>query len=145
MTATTKPTIVAFAGAWHPASALQPFTEALQALGYPAEAHKLQTTGDATALREDDSALMRSVLLSHIEQGKDVVFLVHSFAGMGGALAIKGLHKKERASQGLIGGITGVIYMAAFIPSSALDGHTSDSRVVPDVSYAISHKRTCFC
>lgn len=133
MSSDSKPTIVAFAGAWHPASALEPFIQDLQAQGYPAEAHKLKITGDATALKEDDGELMRSVLLSHIEKGKDVVFIAHSMAGLGGSLAIKGLHKKERASQGLTGGLAGIIYIAAFIPSGAMDGLTPDPRVIPDV------------
>lgn len=118
----SKPAIVAFPGAWHPATTIEPFTQVLRDRGYEAHAHQLRSVGNVSAGKAEDIAYVRSVLLELIEQGKDVVLLCHSFAGVICACAIEGLHKKDRAAQGQTGGLIGVIYMAAFVPSPALTG-----------------------
>lgn len=119
----SKPVIVAFPGAWHPATTIEPFAQVLRDRGYDVRAYQLRSVGNASAHKTDDIAYIRSVLLELIEQGKDVVLLCHSFAGAVSASAIQGLHKKDRAAQGhTAGGLTGVIYLAAFIPSPALTG-----------------------
>jgi hypothetical protein len=53
-------------------------------------------------------------------EDKVVVLVIHSYAGVPGSAAIKGLSKVERASNGSPGGIIGVTYQSAFIPSEAV-------------------------
>ncbi|KAJ2983311.1 hypothetical protein NQ176_g774 [Zarea fungicola] len=116
MASIVKPTLVLLPGAWHLASTLAGFVEELKARGYPAEAHTLRSVGNAAATVADDVLHIRSILLSHIEQGKDVILIVHSFAGYGGSEAIEGLHKRTRAAKGEVGGLVGGIWLAAFMP-----------------------------
>lgn len=116
MASIVKPTLVLFPGAWHLASTLAGFVEELKSRGYPAEAHTLRSVGNPAATVAYDVVHIRSILLSHIEQGKDVVLIVHSFAGYGGSEAIEGLHKRTRAANGQVGGLVGGIWLAAFMP-----------------------------
>lgn len=88
----------------------------MQKRGYETEAIKLQTVGNASASVADDAEHIRSTLLSHIEQGKDVLLIAHSFAGFGSTSAISGLHKRTRAAKGLKGGLIGIVWLASFLP-----------------------------
>lgn len=45
---------------------------------------------------------------------KEVVLVVHSYTGMPGAEAPKGLGKKERQEKGLKGGVLRVVFIMAF-------------------------------
>lgn len=112
-----KPTIVIFSGAFHQAACMDTFLKHLRAAGFPAEAHALKTVGNASAGIDDDVVYMKSVLQPHFDAGKDVVFIPHSFAGFPTTVAISGLEKHSREANGQKGGILGVIYMAAFIPT----------------------------
>lgn len=116
MASNTKPTIVMVPGAWHPASSFGIFEKTMQKRGYETEAIKLQTVGNVGASVEDDTEHIRSKLLSHIEQGKDVLLISHSFAGFGSTSAITGLHKRTRAAKGLKGGLVGVVWLSSFLP-----------------------------
>lgn len=64
----------------------------------------------------DDEAYMRSVMNPLIDAGKDVLLIVHSFAGFPGCSAISGIDKRGREAGGQKGGVLGVIYLAAFVP-----------------------------
>jgi hypothetical protein len=111
-----KPSFVVFPGAFHPASCLDSFIATLQAAGFPAEAHSLRSLGNPDAVVDDDEAYMRSVIDPHITAGKDVVVVVHSFAGFGGSSAISGIDKRGREARGEQGGVLGIIYLTAFVP-----------------------------
>ncbi|CAJ2502528.1 Uu.00g099220.m01.CDS01 [Anthostomella pinea] len=116
MSGPTKPTIIIFPGAFHPVSCLGPFIKALKDVGFPAEAHTLPSVGNPDIEAEDDVAFFRSVMMPHIEDGKDVLLVVHSYAGIPGAGAIAGLDKSGREARGAKGGVLGIAYLAAFVP-----------------------------
>lgn len=61
-----------------------------------------------------DSDLIRTYITSLAEAGRDVAVLMHSYGGQVGTNALYSLSKKVRAAKGLPGGITHLIYMAAF-------------------------------
>lgn len=115
-----KPTIIAFSGAFHPASCLDPFLLRLRAAGFPAEGYSLRTVGNPQAVVDDDSEYMRSVIIPHLDQDEDVVFVAHSFAGFAASAAIAGLSRKTRAGRGQRGGILGVVYLSAFVPAEGV-------------------------
>ncbi|KAH6887136.1 hypothetical protein B0T10DRAFT_516115 [Thelonectria olida] len=120
----TKPTIVVFSGAFHPASCMDLLLGKLEQAGFPAEAYSLRTVGNPDAVVNDDSQYMRSVIIPHLDEDKDVIFIMHSFAGFAGSAAMSNLSRKSRESRGEKGGIIGVVYLSAFVPSegvSALD------------------------
>ena len=60
--------------------------------------------------------LAEGILRPLIEQGKDVVLYLHSYAGFPGSSAIAGFSKAERSAAGLQGGIIGLIFQSAFVP-----------------------------
>ena len=51
-----------------------------------------------------------------INEGKEVVVLMHSYGGIVGTDAIYNLSVTERAMHGMPGGVKRLIYMCAFIP-----------------------------
>lgn len=69
-------------------------------------------------VQDDVTALAAEVFFPLIEKhGKDVVLYLHSYAGFPGSAAIEGLSKAERLAAGKRGGILGLIYQSAFIPT----------------------------
>ncbi|KAI1043190.1 hypothetical protein LB505_006142 [Fusarium chuoi] len=85
--------------------------------GYPVEVVPLQSSReekiDPAPGLADDVKEAQSVLKKHIDQGKDVVMLMHSYGGMVGTEATRGLSRKEREKTGLTGGITRMVFLAA--------------------------------
>jgi hypothetical protein len=73
--ATTKPTFVAFCGAFHPHQAMEPLISKLKAAGYPTYSATLHTVGNARADVYDDVDQMRGMLSSLCDQGQDVVLV----------------------------------------------------------------------
>lgn len=114
--ATHKPTIICFPGAFHPASCLEPFTSRLTAAGYPNEAYTLPSVDSPDVGVADDAAFFVSVMKPHVEAGKDVILIVHSYAGFPGTVSIEGLDKRGREARGEAGGVLGIVYLAAFVP-----------------------------
>lgn len=93
------------------------FVEAAKAAGYPIEAYTLRTVGNREMTVADDAAYMQSVIKPHVEEGKDVVFIIHSYAGFPATEALSGgLDKRTREANGKTGGIVGAIWLAAFMP-----------------------------
>ncbi|KAM0418660.1 hypothetical protein ACHAPT_012463 [Fusarium lateritium] len=111
-----KPTIIVVPGAWHPASCVDAFIQSLQAAGFPAKGVTLRSVGHADVSVSDDETYLRSVMEPRIEEGEDVVLIVHSYAGFPGTAAIAGLDKRGRRARGEAGGVLGIIYLASFIP-----------------------------
>ncbi|CAI6088524.1 unnamed protein product [Clonostachys chloroleuca] len=115
-----RPTIIACPGAFHDASPyMNSFIKSLKAAGFEAEAHGLTTPGHPENGVTDDEKMMRDAFVPHIEAGKDVVLLVHSYAGFPGCGAVSGYDKKGREARGEKGGLLGVVYIAAFVPQEA--------------------------
>lgn len=61
-----------------------------------------------------DTDLIRSYATSLVEAGRTVAVLMHSYGGQVGTNALYGLSKNSRSAQGKQGGISHLIYMAAF-------------------------------
>lgn len=113
-----KPTIVLVPGAWHKPSIYSSVIAFLSRYAYPTVALPLPSVGatppnadfteDIVAIRE---CLVRLVALEE----KDVVLVVHSYSGMPGAEAPKGLGKNERQKNGLRGGVLRLVFIAAYV------------------------------
>ncbi|KAJ4129899.1 hypothetical protein NW768_006870 [Fusarium equiseti] len=61
----------------------------------------------------DDVEEALSVLNKHIDHGKDVVLLMHSYGGMVGTEATRGLSRVECEKEGLKGGIIRMVFLAS--------------------------------
>lgn len=114
----TKPVIVIVPGAWQLPSAFAPFADLLRSNGFDTEVVAMPSVGGTqlplTGLTEDIAAVRR-VIHPLAEAGREVVLLTHSAGGVSGGGAIKGLDARARKEAGLPGGVTRIIYMAAFM------------------------------
>ncbi|RAH44003.1 alpha/beta hydrolase [Aspergillus brunneoviolaceus CBS 621.78] len=73
-------------------------------------------TAAATADVQTDTTAIRTRLLTLIEsQAREVILIMHSYAGMPGAAAASGLSKAARHRAGKPGGVVGMIFVAAFL------------------------------
>jgi hypothetical protein len=65
---------------------------------------------------QDDADFFRDrVIMPYLDQGQDVVLIMHSYSGVPGSASALGLSKTERAAQGKKGGVIGQIFYAAML------------------------------
>lgn len=85
--------------------------------GWETEAVTYPSVGaePATLGLQDDAQALHDALDGLINQAKDVVLVVHSYGGLVGSSAAKGLGQKQRAEEGKAGGIIMLVYLAAFV------------------------------
>ncbi|EAW12309.1 alpha/beta hydrolase [Aspergillus clavatus NRRL 1] len=118
------PTVVFVPGAWITPAFYGPFLKALTDLGYPvvyADYPSLEPSDPVTADCKTDAEAISRILLPLIEdEGRDVLLVMHSYAGMPGAAAAKGLSKTERTQGGQSGGVLGMVFIAAFLVPEGL-------------------------
>lgn len=118
--AATKPTILLIPGAWFHRSTYDPFISHLQHLSfptayttYPSLNPSHPTTADAA---NDTEFVLKEALLPLIEnEGKDVVLVMHSYGGIPGSAAARGLSKVTRREEGKKGGVVGLIHISGFV------------------------------
>ena len=110
-------TVVLVPGAFHVGSAIDILGVQLQQKGYNTRTWGLKTVNRPNVSVGEDSMLLAEEILEPLmEQGKDVVLYLHSYAGFAGSAAIAGFSKAERSAKGLQGGIIGLIFQSAFVP-----------------------------
>lgn len=120
--ASEKPTILLIPGAWHQGSTFDPVAQLLREEGYPAETITLPSAGGpaSTTAYDDAKHIQDEYLHDLVAQGKGVIIVMHSYAGVPGTECVKGFAKKDLAALGKKGGIVGLIYLSAFlIPAGA--------------------------
>ncbi|KAL2871603.1 alpha/beta hydrolase [Aspergillus lucknowensis] len=109
------PTVAIVAGAWQSPDNYGPLRDALARLGYESVCQAAPSTslphGD-TDLDTDIAFVHDSVLLPLVKSGKEVIVVLHSFAGVYGGGAVKGLSRTEYAQNGEPGGVIAVVYVA---------------------------------
>ncbi|KAJ4252793.1 hypothetical protein NW762_010699 [Fusarium torreyae] len=115
-----SPTIVAVPGAWHIIESFAPVKKIFTARNYDfvsqnAPGVLVKNASESTA-EIDAESLRTNLLLPLIEEGKDVAVLMHSYGGVYGSQAVKGLSKREREKAGKKGGVTALIYVSAVTP-----------------------------
>jgi hypothetical protein len=113
MPSTRLPTVAIIAGAWQNPDNYAPLRDAFTKLGYDSVCQAPPSTrhGD-TDLKADIKFVRDEVLLPLVNSGKEVVVVLHSFAGVYGGGALKDLSKTQCAQMGKAGGITAVVYIA---------------------------------
>ena len=113
----TQPTIVLVPGAWHKPEVYSSVTSNLEAHGYPTVSLPLPSAGamPPNMTFDEDVRAIRDCLTTLVESDeKEVILVVHSYTGMPGAEAPKGLGKKERQEKGLNGGVIRLVFIMAF-------------------------------
>ncbi|KAM0346201.1 hypothetical protein ACHAPU_005623 [Fusarium lateritium] len=113
----TRPTILFAPGAWSKASCFDPVREALDSRGWTTEAVEYPSVGAEPPTKglDDDADAVRSALQRLADKGDHIVLVVHSYGGLVGANAVKGLGYRQRREQGLPGGVVMFVYLAAFV------------------------------
>ncbi|CAI6287598.1 unnamed protein product [Periconia digitata] len=137
----SQPTIVLIPGAWHGPQHFTTLINSLKDLKFdvitqalpslnPQKPHEQSVANDAKFIRQE-------LLLPVLGEGKNVILLMHSYGGIPGADAAKGLSKTERQSSGEKGGIVELIFICAFLTgegeslSSKIPEGQGDSWAVP--------------
>ncbi|KAM0197813.1 hypothetical protein ACHAPA_003203 [Fusarium lateritium] len=113
----TNPTIVFAPGAWHTADCYDIVRNELQAKGWSTEAVDYPSVGAEPPSKglADDVVAVRTVVERLVNEGKNVMIVVHSYGGLVGALAVEGLGHKQRAKEGKTGGVIQLVYLSAFV------------------------------
>ncbi|KAI1504100.1 hypothetical protein F5X99DRAFT_373442 [Biscogniauxia marginata] len=120
MTTTAKPTIVIIHGGWHVPESFEKLTNALMSVGFEVHVPRLPSVNEARPPNADlssDTVLVRSYVEGLVQAGRTVVALMHSYGGQVGTNALYGLGLETRSAQGLKGGVSHLIYMAAYAVS----------------------------
>lgn len=124
-----KPTIVLVGGAWHEPHLYSPLSSALESAGYTVSTPALPSVGGLQEDISEDVSAVREAIISTADAGNDVVVLMHSYGGVVGSEAAKGLTRLDRGSEAREkGSVVRMIYLCAFaIPEkgslmAALDG-----------------------
>jgi hypothetical protein len=115
----SKPTIVLVPGAWHQPAHYSALIGMLESASYEVVTEKLPSVDSSTPTQQsvpnDATFIEKHLLRPLVDQGKDILLLMHSYGGCPGADAAKGYSKKERTVAGKKGGIIGLVFMAAFL------------------------------
>jgi hypothetical protein len=113
------PNIILIPGAWHSPIHYKELITLLEAAGYNVASSPLPSLdppepGSVTTI--SDSTFIAEKLLSPLlDEGKDVVLVMHSYGGSPGSAAARGQSKVERTSKGLMGGVIGLVFIAALL------------------------------
>lgn len=99
----------------------------LEAAGYETEGVTLASVGAAKPLEDfgPDVKAIQSTVQPYVDQGKDVILVVHSYGGVIGSEAVQGLDRGSREKQGKKGGISHLYFCCAFVlpeGASLMDG-----------------------
>lgn len=114
----SNPTIIIIPGAWQTPAAFEKIVDLLGQTGYPTIHVPLPSVGDVDtplASLTDDIDAVRKVLLSLVDEGKEVVLIGHSAGGISMSGAVEGLDVASRKAEGKQGGVTRCIFFAAFV------------------------------
>jgi pimeloyl-ACP methyl ester carboxylesterase len=113
----SRPVILLVPGAWHSPSGFSPLVRYLEQHGYMVEGIPLASVGAAVPEPNFDADVMgiASAIRKYVDHGSEVVILFHSYGGIPGSAACKGLLKFDREQAGEKGGIAHLVYCAALV------------------------------
>ena len=113
------PTVVIVPGAWHSPQHYTELRDYLGGAGYTTVSQRNpscnSTDPNAESAAKDAKFIRDQVLLPLLDSGKVVVLVMHSYGGLPGATAAKGLSQTERHAAGQPGGIVGLIFISAIL------------------------------
>lgn len=117
-TTVDKPTILIVPGSFSSASFYDSLVTALLALSYPTIALSLPSTTrlPSAATMADDAAHIHSAVAKLADEGRNVVILTHSYGGIPGTEAVRGLVKTDREAEGKSGGVVRMVYLSSIVP-----------------------------
>ena len=116
----SRPTIILVHGSWQSPECFTLLIPRLERAGYSVFAPSLPSSGASIPLEsfDDDVKVIRDTVKSVLDTGKDVVMVMHSYGGVPGCEALKGLkEEREAASNGRhsTGKVLKLIFVAAMV------------------------------
>ncbi|KAJ9647626.1 hypothetical protein H2204_000256 [Knufia peltigerae] len=111
----TKPVLLLVPGAWHEPSCFSLLATYLVKHGYVVEGISLPSVNSSPPHPNFDGDVdaIASTIQKHADQGSDIVVFFHSYGGIPGSSACRGLLKSDRDARGKPGGVTHLIFCAA--------------------------------
>ncbi|KAF2492667.1 alpha/beta-hydrolase [Lophium mytilinum] len=136
----SKPTVAICPGGWPSVEFFDPVMQAFKAKGFPtvwdiSPGYPEHDPAVMPPMNLDAKYLREKVLIPLVEEGKDVVLFMHSYGGIYGPSAVEGLSKKQRAENGLKGGVIALLWVASFVArkgTSAMSAMGMDPNNLPD-------------
>jgi len=123
-----RPSIVIIPGSFSSAAGYYELVDMIAQHGYEAFANNLPSISrhppEEAASLQDDAVFFRSIIRKIADQGQDVIVLSHSYGGIVGTEAIKGVLKTERHAKGLPGGVIRIIYLSAIVLREGTSMHS---------------------
>lgn len=115
-----NPTILFIPGAWHLPEVFDDVRASLKSRGFPSVAVALPSIGAEPPCKGlvDDTIFVQNEIERLSNKGKHLVVVAHSYGGMVGAGAVKGMGYAERQTANKQGGVLMLVYMAAFVAKS---------------------------
>ncbi|KAF2731454.1 alpha/beta-hydrolase [Polyplosphaeria fusca] len=125
-----KPTFLLIHGAWHTPHCWTRLTPLLTAAGHQVLAPQMPTSGSVPPVRtwDADITTICDAVRSLAQQGRDIVVVLHSNAGITGSTALHGFDKASCAAQGWSGGVVRIVYVAAFMVPEGFRHSTPGTR-----------------
>lgn len=133
----SNPVVVLVPGAWHTGQAYDLLTSPIREKGYEPFPIQLPSVGISPGLPDfsaDVAAIRAHVTKIMDQENRDVVLVMHSYGGVPGTEAMKGLSKKERKAAGKGTGVVALVYIASLVPgkgfncSDPLGGETEEEK-----------------
>ena len=116
-----KPSLLFVPGAWHDLSCFMPTTSILEKEGYTCDLIALPSIGSERRGDQPpqdwnaDVEEIRQRVMKHLDNGTDVVLVLHSYGGTVGSEAMKGLGRKDRESAGMKTAVLRMVYLSALV------------------------------
>lgn len=110
-----KKSIVIIPGLWEDLSSFSMIVEQLKRQGHHTAvvAHPSRGCEPPTKTMIDDVAAVHAVVSNFVNQGQEVVLVMHSAGGCIGSEGIKGLLAADRAKRDESGGVTNLVFITA--------------------------------
>ncbi|CAG8950319.1 hypothetical protein HYFRA_00006812 [Hymenoscyphus fraxineus] len=125
-----KPTFICVHGAWHTSSCWDEVKSLLEAQGYECICPDLPTTNSNPPKDDftEDVEMIRSTVEKLVNDGKHVILVTHSYSGVPGGQALKGLDKPSCEKRGIKGGVIRLVYIASFMVPEGFQNSTKGTR-----------------
>ena len=123
------PTFVCLHGAWHDPSYFDEVKKRLIAKGYPCICPSLPPVGGnpPTPDFSADVSTIREVLLDLVH-GKEVIVITHSYSGVPGGEALRGLDLASCKEKGWKGGVVKLVYIMSSMVSAGFQHSSRGTR-----------------
>jgi pimeloyl-ACP methyl ester carboxylesterase len=118
--ASSRPIIVFVPGFWHTTEGFAAVSALLRKAGYPTVPFDLPSAGAHPGHPDftQDVAAFRTVVTDLVDDGKEVIVVMHSGGSIIGSEGLRGLGKESRGGKG--GGVVKLVFIAILLPDAGM-------------------------